>query len=134
MKKPKNKKKKSNTYWRKKCVDIAKQVSKTRDGFKCIRCPRSARQGYQMHGSHILAESKHLNLSADPENIKTLCAVCHFWWHENPTESGDWFAKTYPDRLFLLRKKDKILQKEKIQWEKRLPKLKKQLTGQPDSE
>jgi len=131
----KNKKKpKSNSYWRKKCVEVAKQLCKIRDGHKCIRCPRSARQGYQMHGSHILAEGPgYLNISADVDNIKTLCAQCHIWWHSYPTESGKWFEEKYPDRIFLLRKKAILLKNEKIQWEKRLQKLREQLNGQKNS-
>lgn len=28
-------------------------------------------------------------------NALPKCHTCHRWWHENPTESGAWFEKTY---------------------------------------
>jgi 5-methylcytosine-specific restriction endonuclease McrA len=38
------------------------------------------------------------------ENHKCLCYICHKWFHDNPTESGEWFKKTYPERYKYIQK------------------------------
>lgn len=109
-------KKKTPTWYRKKCVEIAKRLAKERDGYRCQRCPRDASQGYQMHGSHVYPEGSYHGMSAMVENIKCLCAQCHMDWHENPIEARDWFARTFPKRYARL----KMLSRQtiKVDWEK----------------
>src|SRR3990167_709233 len=101
-------KKRSSTYFRKKCVQWAKIQAKERVGYVCEHCGANKAQGKQMHGSHILSEGTHPNMSDKPENILCLCADCHvggFWknskrpsWHDDPMYFGDWFNKKWPGR------------------------------------
>ena len=39
----------------------------------------------------------------DVENVKLMCFTCHQYWAECPTESGEWFAEKFPERLKYLR-------------------------------
>ena len=115
-------KKKSLTYWRKKCVEDAKVKAKERDGYKCQKCGRSKAQGFQMHGSHNYPESIYKSMSADVENILTLCAICHMDWHENPIKAAEWFNKKYPELSKILRKRAQKC--TVIDWEKRYKEMK----------
>ena len=81
---------------RKKCIDLAKKCAKGRDQYRCQRNPEHKGQ---MHGSHVIAVSRDGRLAASPNNIKCLCAHCHFWWHENPIEAARWFEEYAPERL-----------------------------------
>lgn len=56
-----------------------------------------------MHGSHNKSEGLYKSMSADMDNILTLCAICHFWWHENPLDSARWFKEKYPNLEKILR-------------------------------
>ena len=85
-------------WHRKEAVKIAKLISKHRDNYTCVTCGKSADQGYQIHGSHILPESKFLRLSCEPLNIMSQCARCHMDWHEHPKGQG-WFEEKFPTRL-----------------------------------
>lgn len=80
-----------------------------------------------MHGSHILPEGTYISMSADPENIITLCATCHtggMWknaktpaWHTDPVYFGRWTEQKYPglyDRLYKKAQQIKI-----INWQQR---------------
>lgn len=118
---------KSSTYWRKKCVQWAKEKAKERDGFICLHCGRKKEDGWQMHGSHILPEGVYVSMSADPENIICLCATCHNggpWannrnrsWHGDPLYFSDWFRNKWPGRY------EKLLEKAQplkvINWEEK---------------
>lgn len=106
-------KQKTNTYWRKKCVEIGKKIAKTRDKYVCQRCGRS---NVKIDASHIFPEGGYHGMSAMPENIKALCVQCHFWWHENPILARDWFVKKFPERYKLLLKLSR--QTIKIDWKK----------------
>jgi hypothetical protein len=88
----------TNPWWRKQAVAIAKLIAKYRDNYTCVTCGRTADSGYQMHGSHILPESKFLRESCNPENIMCQCARCHMNWHENPIDSAIWFDREFPKR------------------------------------
>lgn len=67
-----------------------------RDHNKCVRCGRDGSQ-YQMHPSHVIGR-QNKRLRWDINNVKTMCFICHRWWHDNPTESGEWFKQKYPER------------------------------------
>src|SRR3990167_2866367 len=100
-------KEKSNTWWRKKCVTLAKVEAKERDGWICQHCGRSKAQGYQMQGSHVYPEGVYKSMSADADNILCLCAGCHTGgfrannntksWHGDPVYFADWFREKYPE-------------------------------------
>lgn len=95
----------TQSWYRKKCVEIAKKIALERDGYACVRCPRRKEYGDIIHGSHVFPEGRYHGMSADPENIKGLCYQCHMqWWHKHPTEAGEWFKKTYPERYTYLLK------------------------------
>ena len=65
---------------------------------RCCRCGKHI-QGCDSHPSHIVAKGNGASLRRwDLLNIKLLCFHCHRWWHDNPTESGPWFAEKYPAR------------------------------------
>ena len=121
-------KKKSPTWYRKKCVAIAKEEAKKRDKYACQHCPRTKAQGYQMHGNHIKPEGVYPGLSADEDNIITLCARCHVggaWkndsepsWHEDPLYFADWFEKKYPGKKQMLNELAQSVLHQVINWEK----------------
>lgn len=98
-KSPLRKRAKTHTpaWHRKEAVKWAKLIAKHRDNYICVTCGKSAKQGYQIHGSHIFPESKFLRLSCDPLNIMAQCARCHMDWHENP-KGQDWFEVRFPER------------------------------------
>ena len=96
----KTKKVRSQEWYRRKAVSIAKRLAKERDGYVCQFCG-ATRETRQIHASHILSDSAHKNLSAMPENIIALCAIHHSVkysgsWHEDPVMMIEWFDKKYP--------------------------------------
>jgi hypothetical protein len=98
-------KKKSQSWYRKKCVARAKKVALERDNYTCVRCGKRKDAGYAIHASHVYPEGTYRSMSADPLNLKALCYQCHFlFWHKNIIEAKDWFANKYPDRLEYLKK------------------------------
>ena len=75
---------------------------KMRDKNTCQKCGKVADR---MECSHVFGR-RHRTIRWDTLNAKTLCHSCHRWWHENPTESGQWFQDTFgEDRLAILREK-----------------------------
>lgn len=107
-------KKKTSSWYRKKCVERAKAAAKERDCYQCQKC---GKRPDKVDGSHVYPEGTYHSLSANVDNIKALCSYCHlYWWHKNPLEARDWFAKKFPDRY---RKLKKLAQTPiKIDWKK----------------
>jgi hypothetical protein len=102
-------KQKSNEWYRKECVKVAKKIVHIRDNDICQKC---GKPGNALHCSHVYPEGTYHGMSANPLNMKLLCYYCHyFWWHKNPLEAKDWFVKTFPDRY----KKLKILSRQTLQ-------------------
>jgi hypothetical protein len=139
MKKTKTDQQKTEAM-RKKCVKIAKDISKTKAGYRCQYdgCSRTKDNGFQMHGSHIYGENSHKSMSADPDNILCLCAVHHtggFWknakeisWHESPMEMAEWFMNKFPERYQKLKERSwKSQHCDIIFWTKKLADLKEEL-------
>lgn len=52
-----------------------KQILK-RDGYRCVICGRTAREGHELHVDHILPKDK--GGKATIENGQTLCSICNF--------------------------------------------------------
>ena len=106
----------SNSWYRKKMVELAKTEAKERDNYTCRKCGRSKRNGYKIDASHIFPEGRYHGMSAMIENIDAMCSSCHMWWHESPAESGAWFKAKFPERY----KKLKALSLKIIQndWKK----------------
>jgi len=117
-------KKHTNAWYRAECVKIAKRLALERDGYTCQRCGLNKFiDNIAMHGSHVFPEGTYHGLSANIDNIKALCYRDHFlWWHKHPTEAGEWFASTFPERYAKL----KVLSRKTIQidWKSEFEKMK----------
>ena len=115
-------KEKSNTWWRKECVKIAKRTAKERDGYICQHCEKKV-AGKNAHGSHIYNEGQYKSMSADPENILCMCYYCHInWWHKNPLEASEWFREKYPELYQTLKLRSQ--ESKIINWEKKYYEMK----------
>ncbi len=58
-----------------------------RDGYRCVICGRSAKEGFELHVDHILPKDK--GGKATLENGQTLCSICNFRKKNySQTESG----------------------------------------------
>lgn len=69
------------------------------------RCQWCGTQDGQWHTSHVYAKGVGASWRRfDLVNVKRLCATCHRRWHENPTDSGNWFVDTFPRRDAYLEK------------------------------
>lgn len=124
-----------NEAMRKKCVDKAKEISKIRDGYKCQYCGVGKPQR-MVHSHHIFHEGLHRGMSADHDNLLTLCASHHqggmwmrsndgFNFHNSPRESTEWFIEHYPERYAELKKRSqKAIHCDIIFWTKKLEELK----------
>jgi len=64
-----------------------KEIILKRDGYKCVICGRSAKEGYELHVDHIIPKDK--GGKATIENGQTLCSMHNFRKKNyNQTESG----------------------------------------------
>jgi 5-methylcytosine-specific restriction endonuclease McrA len=82
---------------KKKIMILIKAHVKRRDKHVCQHCGKSV-SGHDEQASHVKPTSHYQSLMFDPINIKVLCYRCHNWWHENPTDSAEWFKTKFPDR------------------------------------
>jgi len=116
---------KTNNWYRKECVKVAKLIAKQLAKYRCINpgCHRTAENGFQMHGSHILSEGKYHRMSVEVKNIMCQCAYHHIDWHENPLLQG-WFEERFPGLKKELLEMDKELSKIKPDYKKILEVLK----------
>ena len=112
-KKPKEKKVKTESQkkeaLRKMCVKIAKEISKLRDKRICKYCGEEFRKDgkrKQVHSHHIFHEGSHKGMSADVDNLITLCSSHHqsfsgnkyaFSFHGCPTESTEWLQENWKE-------------------------------------
>jgi len=120
---------------RKKCVALAKEISKKRDGYKCCYCGVGKPQR-QVHSHHIFHEGMYKSMSADQDNLITLCATHHqggvwmksstgFNFHNSPRESTEWVMEHYPERYAELKKRSlEYVKLDYIYWTKKLEELK----------
>jgi hypothetical protein len=89
-----------------------------------------------VHSHHAWHEGMFKAMSADPDNLITLCASHHqggmymrsndgFNFHNSPRESTEWFMEHYPERYAELKKRSLILEPlDMAYWEKKLAWLK----------
>mgnify|MGYP001578073497 CR=1 FL=1 len=110
-------KKKTPTWYRKKCVNHAKKEAKKRDNYTCQKSGVKV-EGKNAHGSHILPEGAYPLMSAEPYNIITLSYKEHInWWHKNPLEASAWFENKWPGRYKELRAMAEEKRKHIVNWE-----------------
>jgi len=119
---------------RKKCVKLAKDIAKERDKYTCCYCGVGKPQR-QIHSHHFFHEGMFKSMSADPDNLITLCASHHqggmwmkshggFNFHNSPRESTEWYIENYPQRHAVLLKRSKEYKKlDMIFWEAKLEEL-----------
>jgi hypothetical protein len=119
---------------RKKCVQLAKDISKKRDDYKCQYCGIGKPQR-QVHSHHIFHEGMFRSMSADPDNLITVCVTHHqggpwmkshdgFNFHNSPRESTEWFMEKYPERYAELKERSKIICKlDLIYWQNKMKQL-----------
>ncbi len=102
---------------RKKCVELAKKISKEKDNYKCQYCGIGKPQR-QVHSHHIFHELMFKSMSADIDNLITLCATHHqgglymrsndgFNFHNSPRESTEWLMEKYPERYKSLKERSR---------------------------
>lgn len=129
-------KKRSPTWYRKKCVAWAKDAAKTRDNYTCQHCGKTRDSGWAIHGSHILPEGAYVSMSADVDNIIALCATCHIGgfnrggsrvksWHGDPMYFAEWFNKRWPGRYQELHTRAQTM--TVVNWEQRWASIKNDL-------
>lgn len=85
-------------------MDLVKAFVKIRDRHTCQHCHKQGLSGHDCQASHVYPDGQSERLSYDPINIKVLCFRCHFWWHQNPTESAEWFRSAFPERMAYIEK------------------------------
>jgi len=78
--------------------DLCRQVVRLRDNNQCQKCGKIIK-GSDSHPCHVVAKGSGASQRRwDLLNIFLGCMKCHRWWHDNPTESGKWFAEKFPAR------------------------------------
>jgi len=115
--------------FKKKSIELAKKIVKDRAGWKCEKCGRTKKQGWQMHGAHIIPV-EYSNTCCLVENIICLCAKDHSMGrdsaHEHPLLFSEWFNKKYPgryDKLWEIAREVRPIYSS--EWEERYNELKK---------
>lgn len=72
---------------------LCREVTFLRDGHRCVRCGSPAR----IQWCHVRSR-RYLSTRWSLENVMSLCAGCHLWWHHEPMLSSAWFREQWPDR------------------------------------
>lgn len=75
-----------------------------RDKGRCERCLTPIKG---LECSHVISRNNQ-TLRWDIFNALCLCWECHRWWHEEPSESWEWFKRKYPGRAGYLQKAKRI--------------------------
>ena len=62
-------------------------------------CQRCGSKVNQLQCSHVKSIGAYPSLRFDIFNVLCLCSKCHkWWWHDEPTESFDWYKLNFPER------------------------------------
>lgn len=70
---------------------LCREVTFKRDGYKCLRCQSTK----NLQWAHV--HSRRFKTSRWSDwNVMTLCAACHFWWHDRPIDAADWYRSRFP--------------------------------------
>jgi hypothetical protein len=119
---------------RKKCVLLAKNICKTLAGYKCIYCGKG-KPDVAIHAHHIYNEGVHKGMSADVDNLVSVCFTHHLgsWnayepsFHRNPQEMSDFMREKFPKKMIELRERsNKSIQADEYFWKQKLEELKLQ--------
>lgn len=88
----------------KKLDDLCRDIVRLRDNNTCQKCGKRI-EGSNSHPCHVVAKKNGASWRRfDLLNIFLGDMFCHRWWHDNPTESGKWFAEKWPARDIYLEK------------------------------
>ena len=115
-------------------MSLAKEISKKYEGNKCQYCG-VGREQRMIHSHHIFHEGLFKAMSADVDNLLSLCASHHqggmymrsndgFNFHNSPRESTEWLLENMPERYAIL--KERSLKLEPITekyWEQKKAEL-----------
>ena len=82
----KDKEKESKEYQRKAMTPSLRYDIMKRDGFKCVLCGRTPKDGITLHVDHILPVSK--GGKTVPSNLRTLCSICNLGKSDKYDENG----------------------------------------------
>lgn len=109
-KKKKRKPKSDRTKKAEELWEVIKTYIRMRDKNICQKSGDYV-EGVNCHVSHVIPKSHGNALRYDEINLKVLSYHNHInWWHKNPTESGEWFKKKFPERYkYLEENKNKIV-------------------------
>lgn len=73
--------------------DLVKQVLQ-RDGYRCARCGRTkGDDDVILHTHHIAAWADYPELRFDPDNLITLCSLCHTWVHSSENTESEYIQR-----------------------------------------
>jgi hypothetical protein len=73
------------------------------------QCEKCGSRINMLNHAHVVGRGNRA-LRWDIMNAMCLCVSCHFWWHEQPVESGLWFKEKYPERYgYLMREKNRFV-------------------------
>lgn len=79
---------------------LARAVVFARDGHRCLRCHKRPPE-VQIQWAHVYSR-RFLKARWSVHNAMTLCAGCHFWWHDCPLDAAAWFKALAPERHMVL--------------------------------
>jgi hypothetical protein len=129
---PKKRKSKSNQQKkeaiRKRCVAEAKKQCQERDGYRCRYCG-IGRPQRMTHSHHIFSEGLNKAMSADVDNLITLCWLHHlgglkfvntrvFSFHGHPADATEWIKKELGEKYEELKQRSLVKKALTIQfWE-----------------
>lgn len=125
---------------RRKAVLLAKQISKILSNYTCQYCGKRKPQ-VSVHSHHIYSEGQYRSMSADINNLISVCLTHHnplyrtneMSFHNTPREMNEWFDEKYPELSKELREKSKkSVLCDEIFWDKKIDELKKQLSQLED--
>ena len=84
--------------------ELCRKIIRLRDDNKCQICHKAI-EGSNSQPCHVVAKGAGASWRRfDLTNIFLGCMYDHRWWHNNPTESGKWFAEKWPHREEYLEK------------------------------
>lgn len=73
--------------------DLVKQVLQ-HDGYRCARCGRTkGDDDVILHTHHIAAWADYPELRFDPDNLITLCSLCHTWVHSSENTESEYIQR-----------------------------------------